>query len=112
MYFHIRYSVVMLDRTGYLTTLFRVPRSTVNLLPSNKTRRDGFWKSPCIGVLRKISENKREEVTGENHVTRSSIFCTPPQIFPLSYQGQWDENGHVAHVGRREKCMQILMGKS
>jgi hypothetical protein len=35
------------------------------LLPSNKTHRDGLRKSYCNGVLRKIFEDKRKEVTGD-----------------------------------------------
>lgn len=48
-----------------MTTLFQLPCNAMNLLPSNKTCKNGFRKSHCAGAQRKIFENKKEEVTGD-----------------------------------------------
>jgi hypothetical protein len=63
-------------------------------------------------VLRRISEPKREEITGEWRTMRSFIFCTHPQIFWADQVKENEVGGACGTQGRGKESVQDFGGKA
>jgi hypothetical protein len=113
MYFHIRYSVVVLDRNWVFDdTVSGALQCRESPSQQWDTQRriseitlqwgaeEDIWE-------KEVESNWRLEIAWRG----APFFCTPPQIFPSSYRGQCGGQGHVAHVGEERNAYRFWWEK-